>query len=118
MLPLGVHFLLNCVPTLVHLDCLSHSTMEELTSNRCKTAKIHQIEPRGVLVFLNFYKILVSDRFCESLCSVDFHALTLKLPIQTSFSVAPKLQVCVRSGEKCRKTSTSLAIGMAFKSQK
>ena len=38
-----------------------------------------------------------------SLCSVDFHALTLKLPIQTSPSVAPKLQVCGRSGEKCQK---------------
>ena len=45
------------------------------------------------------------------LCLVVFHALTLKLPIQTSLSVAPKLQLCVRSGEKCqnfRKTSTLL----------
>ena len=40
---------------------------------------------------------------------VVFHALTLTLPIHTSLSVAPKLQVCVRSGEKCQnfsKTST------------
>ena len=44
-----------------------------------------------------------------SLCLVVFLALTWKLPIQISLSVAPKLQVCVFSGEKCqifRKTST------------
>ena len=33
---------------------------------------------------------------------VVFHALTLKLPIQTSLSVAHKLQVCVRSGENVK----------------
>ena len=46
-----------------------------------------------------------------SLCSVVFLAFALKLPIQTSLSVAPKLPVCLHSGEKCekfRKTSTSL----------
>ena len=32
-----------------------------------------------------------------SLCSVDFHTLTLQLPIQTLHSVAPELQVCVSS---------------------
>ena len=42
----------------------------------------------------------VSVRFLWSLCLVVFHALTLKLPIQTSLSVAPKLQACVRSHEK------------------
>ena len=31
-----------------------------------------------------------------------FLALTLKLPIQTSLSVAPRLQVYLRSGEKCQ----------------
>ena len=44
-----------------------------------------------------------------SLCSVDFHALTLKLPIRTLFSVARKLPVFTLSGEKCEnlsKTST------------
>ena len=34
-----------------------------------------------------------------------YHALTLKLPIQTSHSVAPKLLVSARSGEKCGKFS-------------
>ena len=32
-----------------------------------------------------------------SLCSVDFHTLTLQLPIQTPHSVAPELQVFVSS---------------------
>ena len=36
-------------------------------------------------------------------CLVVFLALTLKLPIQTSLSVASKLQVCVRACEKCQK---------------
>ena len=51
---------------------------------------------RGVLVFLNFCKMLVS-------------ALTLKFPIQTSLSVAPELLVSLSSHEKCpnvSKTST------------
>ena len=45
------------------------------------------------------------------MCSVVFHTLTLKLPIQTSLSLVPKLQVCVCSGEKCEnfgEMSTSL----------
>ena len=52
-------------------------------------------------------------RILWSLCSVVFHASTLMLPTQTLHSVAPELQVCVRSGEKCqkfRKTSTAQAI--------
>ena len=60
-----------------------------------------------MLVFLNFCKILV---ILWSLCSVVFHALTLKLPIQTSLSVAPKLPVSLHSGENCAnfsKTSTA-----------
>ena len=43
------------------------------------------------------------------MCSVVFHALTLKWPIQTSLSVARKLPVSLSSGEKyqnVRKTST------------
>ena len=46
-----------------------------------------------------------------SLCSVVFLAFTLELPIQTSLSVARKLQVFARSGKKCEhfsKTSTPL----------
>ena len=46
-----------------------------------------------------------------SFCSVDFHTLTLQLPIQTPHFVAPELQVFVSSLENCpnfRKTSTLL----------
>ena len=48
-----------------------------------------------------------------SLCSVVFHVLTLRLPIQTSLSVAPDLPVFLSSAENChkfKKTSTSLWI--------
>ena len=38
-----------------------------------------------------------------SLCSVVFHALTLKSLIQTSLSVAPKLPVSLTLAENCRK---------------
>ena len=48
-----------------------------------------------------------------SLCSVDFHALILQLPIQTLHSVAPERQVFVSSLENCpnfSKTSTPLVL--------
>ena len=48
-----------------------------------------------------------------SLCSVDFHTLTLQLPIQTQNPVAPELQVFVSSLENCpnfSKTSTPLGV--------
>ena len=32
---------------------------------------------------------------------MEFHALLLKLPIQTSLSVAPELVVSLHSGENC-----------------
>ena len=67
---------------------------------------------RGAIFLLKLCKFLVSTRLW-SMCSVVFHALTLKFAIQTSLSIAPKLQVCVRSGEKCRKfrkTSTPLLL--------
>ena len=64
----------------------------------------------GCARFPEFFLQNFSERqLLWSLCSVVFHALTLRLPIQTSLSVSPKLQVCVRSGEKCQnfsKTST------------
>ena len=61
----------------------------------------------------------VSDRqILWSLCSVVFHALALKLPIQTSLSVAPELQVFLRSTENCqnfRKTSTPQSLHVRVK---
>ena len=53
-----------------------------------------------MLVFLNFCKISV----CR-MCSVVFLAFTLKLRIQTSLSVAPKLTVSACSNGKCGKLS-------------
>ena len=44
---------------------------------------------RDVLVFLKFCKNFSERRILWSLCSVVFHALTLKLPIHTSLSVTP-----------------------------
>ena len=49
------------------------------------------------------WKELVFLIFCKMLCSVVFHALILKLSIQTSLSVAPKLQVSLISTENCPK---------------
>ena len=45
-------------------------------------------------------------RILWSMCSVVVHAFTLKLSIQTSRSVAPKLPVFARSCENFSKTST------------
>ena len=50
-----------------------------------------------VLVFLNFGK--KEFQILWSLSSVDFHTLTLQLPIQTKISVAPELHVFVSSLE-------------------
>ena len=48
-----------------------------------------------------------------SLCSVDFHNLTLQLPIQTLHSVAHELPVFVSSLENCQNLSkTSTPLGM------
>ena len=68
----------------------------------------------GCARFAEFLQNFSDCQILWSLCSVVFHALTLKLPIQTSLSVAPKLPVYTRSGEKCkqfRKTSTPLTLG-------
>ena len=53
---------------------------------------------RGVLVFLNFQKFR-EHQILWSLCSVVFHTLTLKLPIQTLLSVVPELPVSLSPGE-------------------
>ena len=71
----------------------------------------------GCVCFPKFLQNFSERQILWSLCLVVFHASTLKLPIQTSLSVAPKLQVSLRSGEKCenfRKTSTPLAWGIMF----
>ena len=65
----------------------------------------------GCARFPEILKNFIERQILWNLCSVVFPALTLKLAIQTSLSVAPELQVCVRSREKCQnfsKTSTPL----------
>ena len=62
-----------------------------------------------MLVLLKFLEHFSERQILWSLCSVVFHATTLKLPIQTSLSVAPKLTVSSHSAENChkiRKTNT------------
>ena len=64
---------------------------------------------RGCACFPEFLQNFSERQILWRMCSVVFSALTLRWPIQTSLSVAPKLQVSLRSGEKCknfRKTST------------
>ena len=66
---------------------------------------------QGCARFLDFMQNFSEHQVLWSLCSVDFHTLTLQLPIQTPHSVAPKLQVFVSSLQNCqnfRKTSTPL----------
>ena len=52
----------------------------------------------GCACFPEFLHNFSERHILWSLCSVVFHALTLKLPIQTSLSVAPKLPVSLCSG--------------------
>ena len=61
--------------------------------------------PRPYQGCARFAEILQNSREPQilwSLRSVVFLAFTLRLPIQTSFSVAPKLLVCVRLGENVK----------------
>ena len=65
----------------------------------------------GCARFPEFLKNFSERQILRRVCSVDFLAFTLILPIQTLLSVTPKLPVCARSGVKCgkfSKTSTSL----------
>ena len=64
---------------------------------------------QGCARFREFLQNFSERQILWRMCSVVFHALTLKLPIQTSLSVAPELPVSLSSHEKClnfRKTST------------
>ena len=63
--------------------------------------KNHQIwlykDPWSVLILLIVFT--KERQILWRMCSVVFLAFTLKLPVQTLLSVAPKLLVCARSGE-------------------
>ena len=74
---------------------------------------LEQAEIQGCARFSEFLQNFSERQIVWRMCLVGFLTLTLKLTIQTSLSVAAKLQVCVRSGEKCqkfRKTSTPLGL--------
>ena len=67
----------------------------------------------GCARFPQFVQNFSECQILWSLCSVEFHTLTLQLPIQTPHSVAPELQVFVSSLENCQnfgKTSTSQCV--------
>ena len=59
----------------------------------------------GCARFPEFLQKFTEPQILQSLCSVDFLTFTLKLPTQPLLSVAPKLPVYARSGEKCQKFS-------------
>ena len=59
--------------------------------------------PWDVLVFYEFLQNFSEGQILFSLCSVVFHALTLKLPFQTSLSVVLELPVSLTSHEKMSK---------------
>ena len=70
---------------------------------------------RGEDRFLELLQNFTQRQILFSLCSVDFHTLTLQLPIQTLLSVAPELQAFVSSLKNCQnfsKTSTPLHLSL------
>ena len=67
------------------------------------------LQNKGCARFAEIVQNVSERQILWSLCLVDFHVLTLILPIQSSLSVAPELSVSLTSHEKCpnfRKTST------------
>ena len=70
--------------------------------------------PQGCACFPEFLQNFSERQILWHLYLVVFLALTLKLPIQTSISLTPKILVSLRSGQKCqnfRKTSTPRRVG-------
>ena len=93
--------------------------------------KMKKMEPGGSTIlhifalgcarFPDFVKNSSERQILWSLCSVDFHTLTLQLPIQTLHSVAPELQVFVSSLENHQnfsKMSTPLLHKFACRREK
>ena len=68
----------------------------------CYSVCSHRTVPiHGCARFPEILQDFSERQILWSLCSVDFHALTLNLPIHTSLSVSPKLQVSLSSTENC-----------------
>ena len=61
--------------------------------------------------FPDFVKNFSERQILWSLCSVDFHTLTLQLPIQTPHFVAPELQVFVSLLENRQNFSNFVSMG-------
>ena len=57
------------------------------------------LDTQGCARFHEFVQNFSERQILWSLCSVDFHTLTLQLPIQTLHSVASEIQVFVSSLE-------------------
>ena len=80
---------------------LPTQTPRVYTSRQTATAADDTHSTRMHSCFAEFLQNFSERQILWSLYSVVFHALTSKLPIQTSLSVAPKLPVSLRSGENC-----------------
>ena len=74
-------------------------TVSTSYNDKLKSTKLFQ----GCARFADFLQNFSERQILWRMYSVVFHVLTLKLPIQTSLSVAPKLPVSSRSGENCLK---------------
>ena len=72
---------------------------------------------QGCARFPYFVKKSSERQILWSLCSVDFHTLTLQLPIQTPHFVAPELQIFVSSLENCQNFSKTSTPQLKFHSQ-
>ena len=82
--------------------------MRPLSQNSCLKRMIQRLRPECRLFNNSYHGVK------WSLSTAVFHAVTLKLAIQTSLSVAPEFPVSLSSHEKCpdfRKTSTPREIG-------
>ena len=66
---------------------------------------------QGCARFPKFVQNFSERQILWSLCSVDFHTFTLQLPIQTSLSVAPELQVFVSSLENMSENKSGFSFG-------
>ena len=70
---------------------------------RCIFARLGEYLTLGCARFAEILQNFSEYQILWSLCSVLFRTLTLKLPIQTSLSVAHKLTVSLSSAENCQK---------------
>ena len=75
---------------------------------RRRASLVSNSPPLGCARFLEFVRNFSECHTLWSLRSVNFLTFTLKLLVQTSLSVRPKLSVSVRSADKCGKFSKTL----------